>query len=80
MRLCPPPQPQTGPGETHRLAEHRHLPNTYLTDGRTLLYVIERLTADTLLVENAATGEEMEMGEADLVGYRVVNRRTDDNE
>lgn len=62
------------------MAEHRHLPNTYLTDGRTLLYVIERVSAETVLVENAATGEELEMGDADLVGYRKVNRRTDDHE
>ena len=62
------------------MAGHRHLPDTYLTDGRSLLYLVERLGAETLLVENAVTGEQLEMGEADLVGYRLVDRRKDDNQ
>lgn len=62
------------------MAEHRHLPNTYLTDGRTLLFVVERVGPETVLVENAATGEELEMGDADLIGYRKVNRRQDDDQ
>lgn len=80
MRLRPQTLRQTVHGERRDLDGHRHLPDTYLTDGRTLLYVIERVGADTLLVENAVTGEQLEMGEADLVGYRVVDRRIDDNE
>ena len=44
----------------------------YLTDGRTLYWVIERTGPDTVLVENAKTGRELEMGEADLGGFRTV--------
>lgn len=50
----------------------RHLPSTYLTDGRTLLWVIERVDNDTVLVENVNLGEELEMGDADLVGYQTI--------
>lgn len=57
------------------MSENRHLPDTYLTDGRTLFYVIERLDTTTVLVENAATGEEIKMGDADLVGYRLVDNK-----
>lgn len=59
----------------------RHLPGTYLTDGRSLLWVIERLSADTVLIENAVSGEQVEMGDADLQGYRKVEhteRNADD--
>lgn len=50
----------------------QHLPDTYLTDGQTLYWVIERTGQDKLLVENAATLEQLEMGDADLAGYKVV--------
>jgi hypothetical protein len=54
------------------MSEAKHLPGTYLTDGRSLLWVVERLSADTMLVENSKTGEQVEMGDADLHGYKVV--------
>lgn len=50
----------------------RFLPGHYITDGRSLLWVVERLTPDTILVENAKSGEQVEMGDADLVGYKRV--------
>jgi len=59
---------------------NRLLPGTYLTDGRALLWVIERLSGDTVLVENATTGEELEMGEADLAGFRIVNNKEQDDQ
>lgn len=60
----------------------RHLPGTYLTDGRSLLWVVERQSADTLLVENAVSGEHVVVGDADLQGYQTVDstERTNDDQ
>jgi hypothetical protein len=58
----------------------RHLPGTYLTDGHTLLWVIERTSSDTLLAENVKNGQEIEMGDADLLGYNVVERKERDDD
>lgn len=58
----------------------RYLPGTYLTDGRSLLWVVERLSGDTLLIENSKTGEQVEMGDADLHGYKVVETEKVDDE
>ena len=49
-----------------------YLPGAYLTDGQTLLWVVERSGIDTLWVENALSGELLEVGDADLAGYRKV--------
>lgn len=56
----------------------KFLPGTYIADGHTLLWVIERIGVDTLLVENAKTGEEIEVGDADLTGYSLVREGNDD--
>lgn len=59
----------------------RHLPGTYLSDGRTLLWVIERVDNQTVLVENVNLGEELEMGDGDLVGYQIIEpKEQHDNE
>lgn len=57
-----------------------HLPGTYLTDGRRLLWVIERTSRDSVLVENVRNGEELEMGDADLLGYKVVTPENVDHD
>lgn len=60
----------------------RYLPGTYITDGRSLFWVVERETADTLLVENAVSGEQIVVGDADLQGYRKVesSERTENDD
>lgn len=57
----------------------KFLPGTYIADGHTLLWVIERTGVDTLMVENVKSGAEIEVGDADLIGYSLV-RRSDDDE
>ena len=56
----------------------KFLPGAYVADGHTLLWVIERVGVDALLVENVKTGEEIEVGDADLIGYSLVRSSNDD--
>jgi hypothetical protein len=53
-------------------------PGEYLTNGKRLLWVERRIDSDTLLVENARTYDRTEMGDGDLVGWRLV--KLDDDE
>ena len=53
----------------------------YLTNGTQLLWVVRRTGGDMLVVENAKTYEQTEVGDADLAGYRRVDvGEPDDNE
>lgn len=54
------------------------MPGAYIADGHTLLWVIERTGVDTLMVENVKTGAEIEVGDADLIGYSLVRSSNDD--
>lgn len=58
--------------------QQKFLPGAYIADGHTLLWVIERIGTETLLVENVKTGEEIEVGDADLIGYSLVRKGNDD--
>lgn len=44
----------------------------YVTDEKRLLWVVKRLAPDIVLVEDASTGDRLEVGDGDLAMYRLV--------